>query len=219
MTIAKDLFNKNLDAYVTALLPEETPAQIALREKTATMAMASMQISPDQARLMQILIKLIQAKNIIEIGVFTGYSSLSMALALPTDGKIIACDINKEWTDMAQKFWEMAGVKNKIELKLQPALTTLKILQQTKMAAFDLVFIDADKENYVEYYENALLLVRQNGLILVDNTLWGGQVMDAADQSENTQQIRRLHQLIAKDPRVESCLLTIRDGLTMVRKI
>jgi len=161
-----------------------------------------------------------RAKNCLEIGVFTGYSSLAVALALPADGCILACDISEQWTAIARKYWQEAGVAAKIDLRIAPALSTLdELIESGKSACFDFAFIDADKVNYFGYYERALTLVRSGGLIAVDNILWGGQVIDKKSKSEDTQAIRRFNDRLYSDSRVQLSLLPIGDGLTLALKL
>jgi predicted O-methyltransferase YrrM len=190
-----------------------------LREATAKIEHAVMQISPEQGQFMQMLAKLIGAKRCIEIGVFTGYSSLSVALALPPDGKIIACDVSEEWTSMARKFWEKAGVAGKIDLRLAPANQTLDaLLAAGESGKFDFAFIDADKPAYMGYYERCLKLLRAGGLIAIDNTLWSGKVADSTVQDDNTVALRKLNDFVHRDERVDVSLLPVGDGLTLLRK-
>lgn len=190
-----------------------------LREATAKIEHAGMQISPEQGQLMQMLAKLVGAKRCIEIGVFTGYSSLSVALALPPDGKIIACDVSEEWTSMARKFWEKAGVAGKIDLRLAPANQTLDaLLAAGESGKFDFAFIDADKPAYMGYYERCLKLLRPGGLIAIDNTLWSGKVADSTVQDDNTVALRKLNDFVHRDERVDVSLLPVGDGLTLLRK-
>lgn len=190
-----------------------------LREQTHKMSMAQMQISPEQGQFMGLLIQLMQAKKTLEIGVFTGYSALAVALTLPEDGKVIGCDINVEWTKIARRFWEKAGVAHKIDLRLAPALETLQsLIDEGQAGTFDFAFIDADKQNYPEYYEKSLLLIRQGGLIAIDNVLWDGQVADLNIIDRNTVVIRELNAKILKDERVSLSMLPIGDGLTLAMK-
>lgn len=190
-----------------------------LREQTHKLSMGHMQISPDHGQFMGFLVELLNAKKTIDIGVFTGYSALCVALALPEDGKVIGCDINKEWTKIAVKFWEMAGVAHKIDLVLAPAKDTLEhLLEKGEAGTFDFVFIDADKANYANYYELSLKLVRPGGLIAIDNVLWGGEVADPAIQDKNTIAIRELNAKLVEDERVSLSMLPIGDGLTLLRK-
>ena len=187
-----------------------------LREKTASMPHGGMQISPDQGQLMALLVRLMGARRTLEVGVFTGYSSLSVARALPPDGKLLCLDVNEEWTSIARRYWERAGVANKITLKLAPAADTLRALPASQ--TFDFAFVDADKSNYRIYYEEILKRLRPNGLLLIDNVLWNGQVIDANDKSEDTVAIRALNDFIATDTRVEAVMIPVADGITIVRK-
>lgn len=190
-----------------------------LRQETQAMPMGGMQISPDQGQFMGLLVELIDAKRIVEVGTFTGYSSLALALALPADGRLIACDVSAEFTRVAQRYWQEAGVADKIELRLGPAVGTLdRMLAAGESGCFDLAFIDADKENYDAYYERCLQLLRPGGLILIDNVLWGGRPADASVQDESTAAIRALNAKICADERVTASLLSIGDGLTLARK-
>ncbi|MHC5739175.1 class I SAM-dependent methyltransferase [Nostoc sp.] len=190
-----------------------------LRQETANHPRSGMQISPEQGQFMSLLVQLIGAKKTLEVGVFTGYSSLSVALALPPDGKIIACDVSEEFTAIARRYWQEAGVADKIDLRLAPALETLDQLLATGQAeTFDFAFIDADKENYDGYYERSLQLVRPGGLIAIDNVLWSGQVADEQNQDESTQAIRALNEKLHHDERVTLSLVPIADGLTLAIK-
>jgi predicted O-methyltransferase YrrM len=190
-----------------------------LRAETQAMPNATMQISPEQGQFMALLVKLVGARKIIEIGTFTGYSALCMAQALPRDGRIVACDISAEWTAIAARYWAEAGVAGRIELRLAPALeTTRALIEGGESLTFDLAFIDADKQNYGAYYEAALELLRPGGLILVDNTLWYGRVADGEVQDADTVAIRAFNAQLRDDPRVDLSLLPIGDGLTLARK-
>src|SRR3954468_13536370 len=209
-----------LHAYLVEHSVREPDILRRLRAETAPDSMSMMQISPEQGQFMQLLVRLMGAKQCLEIGVFTGYSSLAIALALPTDGRIAACDVSEQWTAIARKYWKEAGVAGKIELYIAPALATLdQLILSGQSGHFDFVFIDADKVNYMNYYERALILTRSGGLIAIDNTLWGGQVVDPASQSEDTQAIRRLNEKLRSDPRVQISLLPIGDGLTLALKL
>lgn len=209
----------DLQKYLIQHCVSENRIQTQLREHTATLEWSQMQIAPEQGQFMAFLIKLLGVRKIIEVGVFTGYSSLAMALALPDDGQIIACDNNKEWTGIAKSYWKKAGVAHKVDLKLGDALDSLKkMLQAGQRSQFDMAFIDADKTNYRNYYEFCLKLLRKNGLILVDNTLWGGSVVDRLKTDEDTQAIRAFNDFVYQDRRVEQCMLPLADGLTLVRK-
>lgn len=205
--------------YLLAHSLRESPLLKQLREETATLEMARMQISPEQGQLLNLLVKLLGARQIIEIGVFTGYSALCMAEALPADGRLVACDINQEWTDIARRYWQQAGVHKQIELLLAPADKTLQKLIDTGNAnSFDFAFIDADKSHYLTYYEQCLKLIRRGGLIAIDNTLWNGDVADPAVNDTDTQAIRDLNDALHSDSRVDISLLPIGDGLTLAHK-
>lgn len=190
-----------------------------LRNGTAQQPEASMQIAPEQGQLMALLIQLMGAKKVLEVGTFTGYSSLVMALALPENGKIITCEIDEAHSAIAQEYWQKAGMTHKIELRLAPALNTLETLLKTEPAnSFDFVFIDADKVNYDAYYEKALQLIRVGGLIAIDNTLWGGSVANPEAQDTNTVAIRTLNEKLHQDSRITLSLVPIADGLTLALK-
>lgn len=204
--------------YLLDISVNEHPILKALRDDTAKMALAHMQISPEQAQFMQLLLRLMNAKNVLELGTFTGYSALAMALVLPDDGRLITCDINTEWTHKAPLFWQQANQNNKIDLRLAPALETLhKLLDEGQAHTFDFIFIDADKTNYVHYYELALQLLKPSGLIAIDNVLWQGKVIDPQEIGGQTREIRKLNALIKKDTRVYTSLLPIGDGLFLIQ--
>ena len=191
-----------------------------LREETAVDSMSRMQIGPEQGQFMQLLVRMTNARRCLEIGVFTGYSSLAVALALPADGRILACDISEKWTAMARRYWTAAGVADKIELRLAPALETLDDLVRSGAAgSFDFAFIDADKANYQAYYERVLTLVRPGGLIAVDNTLWQGAVADPKVRDEDTEAIRTFNRLLKADQRVFPSMIPIGDGLSLALKL
>jgi predicted O-methyltransferase YrrM len=190
-----------------------------LREETARYPNSNCQISAEQGQFMGLLMHLMGARRTIEIGVYTGYSALAVALALPDDGRVIACDINEEWTSVGRRYWRDAGVDGKIDLRLGPALATLDGLIASGQAnQFDFVFIDADKTNYANYYERALVLLRRGGLIGVDNVLWYGRVIDASFDDEDTRAIREFNERILNDDRVWLSMLPVRDGLTLACK-
>ncbi|WP_240342496.1 O-methyltransferase [Methylococcus sp. EFPC2] len=190
-----------------------------LRDETAGLPQANMQIAPEQGQFMALLVRLTGAKRILEVGVFTGYSSLAMALALPEGGQITACDIHEAWTTIARRYWEEAGVADKIELRLAPALDTLDgLLGDGQAGRYDLAFIDADKVNYDGYYERSLKLLRPGGLLLIDNLLWDGRVADPKANDPDTAAIRALNEKIHRDERVHSSLLPVADGLGLVIK-
>jgi predicted O-methyltransferase YrrM len=197
----------------------EHPVQRELREATRDMKHAGMQIGPEQGQFMALLVKLLGARRTIEVGVFTGYSALSVALALPADGRVVACDVNEEWTAMARKYWAKANVADRIDLHIAPALQTLdKLVAAGEAGRFDFAFIDADKPNYLAYFERCLVLVRKGGLIAVDNTLWSGDVADPSKNEPNTAAIRAFNDALHADPRVEISLLPVGDGLTLAMK-
>lgn len=209
----------DLYRYLLRVSVNETEQQRQLRAETAKLPAAQMQIAPEQGQFMGLLARLINARRVLEIGVFTGYSSLSVALAMPDDGRIVACDTSEAWTDIARRYWQQAGVDHKIELRLAPALETLETLcRAPTREPFDMVFIDADKQNYPQYYELALELVRPGGLILIDNVLWSGRVADPAVQDPNTTIIRELNERLSKDDRIWLSVLPIADGLTLAVK-
>lgn len=213
----------NLTEPVYAYLLEhgvrESAALAALREETAALEAAGMQISPEQGALMALLVRLLGVRRILEVGTFTGYSTLAVAEALPADGTITACDVSEEWTAMAVAAWRSAGVEQMIDLRLAPALETLsKLLERGEGDGYDFMFIDADKTNYDGYYEFGLKLVRPGGLIAVDNVLWGGRVADAERQDADTRAIRALNDKIRHDDRVAAVMLPIGDGLTLARR-
>lgn len=209
-----------VERYVFEECARETPLQRQLRAETAKLPGSQMQIGPDQGALLAMLVRLIGARRALEIGVYTGYSSLAMADALPAAGKLVACDMNVEWTNIARRYWEQAGLASRIELRLGPALTTLAaLLREGAADSFDFAFIDADKREYDAYYEACLRLVRRGGVIAIDNVLWGGSVADANDNDPETAAIRALTAKVRDDPRVECCLLTVGDGVLLVRRI
>lgn len=211
--------DNNLYNYLLSVSLREPPILKKLREETAKHSMAMMQISPEQGQFMALLVQLIGAKKTLEVGVFTGYSSLAVALALPPDGKIIACDIDEEFTAIARRYWQEAGVTDKIDLRIAPALETLdKLLAEGQADSFDFAFIDADKRNYENYYERALILVRPGGLIAIDNVLWSGRVAWAEEQDNRTKAIREFNQKLYRDERVTISLVPIADGLTLALK-
>jgi caffeoyl-CoA O-methyltransferase len=190
-----------------------------LRQETANHPNSQMQIAPEQGQFMALLVQLTGAKKTLEVGVFTGYSSLAVALALPDEGKIIACDVSEEFTAIARRYWDLAGVADKIDLRIAPALETLdQLLESRQAGTFDFAFIDADKGNYDNYYERSLQLVRRGGLIAIDNVLWSGDVADPQVQDASTQAIRALNEKLHQDERITLSLLPIADGLTLALK-
>ncbi len=209
---------KQLYDYFQSISLREPEILTKLREETAQHPMAIMQISPEQGQLMALLVRLMGAKKTLEVGVFTGYSSLVVALALPADGKIVACDVSEEYTAIARRYWQAAGVANKIHLHIAPALETLDGLLADGETDFDFAFIDADKSTYDSYYERALQLVRPGGLIAIDNVLWSGRVADPEVQDNRTNTIRAFNQKLHQDTRVTLSLVPIADGLTLAMK-
>jgi predicted O-methyltransferase YrrM len=204
--------------YVVDHSVREHAAQVALREATRAHPHAGMQISPEQGQFMALLVRLIGARNALEIGVFTGYSALAVALALPDDGRLLACDISDEYTRVGRPFWEQAGVARRIDLRLGPALATLDAeLAAGAAGRYDFAFIDADKANYDGYYERCLQLLRTGGLIAIDNVLWGGSIVRPAKDAD-TAALQALNTKLHRDARIDLSLLPIGDGLTLARK-
>jgi predicted O-methyltransferase YrrM len=191
----------------------------ALRHETAQHPMAQMQIAPEQGQFMALLVQLLGVQKALEVGVFTGYSALRVALALPPEGKLVACDVSEEYTAIARRYWEAAGVADKIDLRIAPATETLdQLIAAGETNSFDFAFIDADKSSYPIYYEQVLQLVRPGGLIALDNMLWSGQVADPAVQDRRTNTLRALNDTIHNDDRVVASLVPIADGLTLAMK-
>ncbi|OCR00171.1 SAM-dependent methyltransferase [Oscillatoriales cyanobacterium USR001] len=205
--------------YLLSVSLREPDILAALRKETAEHPKMMMQISPEQGQFLGLLVQLMGATKTLEIGVFTGYSSLSVALSLPEHGQMVVCDISEEYTQIARRYWEAAGVAQKISLRIGPALKTLdKLLAAGQGGTFDFAFIDADKVNYEAYYERSLQLVRTGGLIAIDNVLWGGSVVDSQAQDESTIAIRNFNQKLRHDPRITLSLLSIGDGVTLALK-
>lgn len=205
--------------YLLSASLREHPALARLRAETAAHPQVNMQIAPEQGQFMALLVKLTHAVRCVEVGVFTGYSSLAVALALPPTGRLIACDISEEYTAVARRYWDEAGVAGRIDLRIAPALDTLDALLAAGGAgAYDFGFIDADKGTYGEYYERLLALLRPGGLIAVDNTLWNGAVADAANREPDTVAIRAFNQRLRDDARIDLSLVPIGDGLSLARK-
>ena len=210
---------EHLRDYLLSVSLRETPAQQALREATRSVPGALMQISPEQGALKALLVELTGARRIVEVGTFTGYSALTLAQALPPDGRLVCCDVSAEWTAIGRRHWEMAGVADRIDLRLGPALATLDaLLAEGGAGQWDLAFIDADKPNYDGYYERCLTLLRPGGLVLIDNVLWSGAVADSARTDANTTALRALNAKLHGDERVTVAMLPIGDGLTLARK-
>jgi len=210
---------QSLYDYLLSVSLREADILTQLRQETSQLPMSRMQISPEQGQFMALLIKLIGAKKTLEAGVFTGYSSIVVALALPADGKIVACDVSEEFTSIARRYWQQAGVADKIDLHIAPALETLdKLLTAGEAGTFDFAFIDADKSNYDNYYEQCLELIRPGGLIAIDNVLWSGKVADTEIQDNQTNKIRALNHKLHQDSRISLSLVPIADGLTLAMK-
>jgi len=214
LNLGNDVYQYLLDVSL-----REDPLLTALREETAKMPAHSMQISPEQGQFMAMLVSMIGARRCIEVGVFTGYSSLVVASALPADGEIVACDISEEYTDVARRYWQQAGQSERIKLCLAPAAETLQaLLDEGEAGKFDFAFIDADKTAYATYYELILQLLRPGGLIAVDNVLWSGAVADPEDQQPDTLALRAFNTALLHDQRVDISMVPIGDGLTLARK-
>jgi len=214
INLSDDLYQYLLDVSL-----READLLRALREETARLPNANMQIAPEQGQFMALLVQLSGARKVVEVGVFTGYSSLAVAMALPHDGYLLACDVSEEYTEIARRYWARAGVDHKIDLQLAPALNTLDdLVQRDCPADFDFAFIDADKESYDAYYERCLSLLRPGGLVAVDNVLWNGSVINPDKQDEDTRAIRAFNEKLQSDQRVDISLVPIGDGLTLARK-
>ena len=208
-----------LHQYLLDVSVDEDPVAEALRARTATLEEHYMQISPEQGQFFKFLLKLMNARQVIEVGTYTGYSALCMAQAVGPRGRVVCCDISEPWTAIGREFWEQAGVAERIDLRLAPALETLEQIRQSGEAgSFDFAFIDADKGNYPAYYEHLLDLIRPGGVIAVDNTLWSGRVADLSEQEPDTVAIREFNQMLVGDSRVVISLVPIGDGLTLARK-
>jgi predicted O-methyltransferase YrrM len=217
--VSRSLLPDTVERYVTQDLARETPLQKRLRDETARLPQGGMQIGADQGALLAILVRSIGARNALEIGTFTGYSALAVAMALPEHGKLICCDVSEEWTAIARRYWKEAGVASKIDLRLAPALETLRALRAERgSGSFDFAFIDADKPAYDAYYEACLELMRSGGLIALDNMLWSGDVADPKKRDAHTAALRALNAKIRDDARVDCCLLTVGDGVMLARK-
>ena len=218
MTTKSSILDGAIADYIVDATVREHPILRELREETARLSQWRMAIGPEQGQLMALLAHTIGARRYLEIGVFTGYSSLAMALALPPDGYILACDVNETTTAVARRYWESAGVAAKIDLRIAPAVQTLEELRRENVEPFDMAFIDADKTNVDTYYEGALELVRGGGLILVDNVLWDGAVLDRSVDDADTRALREISFKAGRDARVEVALVPVCDGLLIARK-
>jgi caffeoyl-CoA O-methyltransferase len=208
-----------LAAYVVRVGTRESDILARLREETAAIPQHDMQIAPEEGAFLALLVELIGARRCIEVGTFTGYSSTAIALVLPPDGRLVCCDVSAEWTSLARKYWNEAGIAGKIDLRIAPAAETLdQLLADGEEDAFDFAFIDADKAGYDGYYERVLRLVRPGGLIALDNTLWGGEVLNHDADDEDTRALQALNAKLADDERVTLCLLPVADGVTLARR-
>ncbi len=209
----------DLHAYLLRYGVREPEILARLREETASHPRGGMQIGPEQGALLGLLVELLEARRCLEIGTFTGYSSLAMAMAMPAGGRLVCCDVSDEYTSVARRYWAEAGVSERVDLRLGPALDTLDLLLQAgEAASFDLAFIDADKPGYPAYWERCLELVRPGGVIVLDNVLWSGRVADPEDTSDDTRALRRVNELVAADDRVRHVMLPVADGMTLARK-
>jgi len=220
MSTATIILDEKLREYLLNVSVKESEILRELREETAQMEYSAMQISPEQGAFMSFLVELIQAKRTLEIGVFTGYSALVVAMALSEDGIVTACDVSEEWANVGMKYWKKAQVENKINLRIAPALKTLdQLLSEGKQGTYDFAFIDADKIEYQGYFDKSLELLRIGGLIAIDNVLWGGSVIDDSIQDSSTKAIREFNENLSSDPRVSITMVPIGDGLTLARKL
>lgn len=217
LKVKSTITNEQVARYVVEKITVESDIEAQLRKDTTRLSQGGMISSSDVGSFLGVLAQTANAKKAIEVGTFTGYTALKIAQALPADGKIICCDISTEWTDMGKKYWQAAGVDKKIDLRIAPAMETLNSLN-SQAGTFDFAFIDADKLNYHNYFEACLKLLRPGGVIVLDNMLWSGDVADNSVQDETTVALRNLNLKISQDTRVDSCLLTVGDGLMFVRK-
>jgi predicted O-methyltransferase YrrM len=216
----RSLLTEAVDRYLGTVVVHETPVQKRLREETSSLPEAAMQIGADQGVFLAFLARLVGARRAIEVGTFTGYSALAVASALPSDGRLVCCDISEKWTSMARRYWAEAGVAGRIELRLAPARETLAALRKRDgPGSYDFAFIDADKTGYDAYYEACLELIRAGGLIAIDNVLWSGTVADPKDIRPDTVALRAITAKIRDDPRVDACLVSLGDGVMLARKL
>ncbi|HUM11523.1 MAG TPA: class I SAM-dependent methyltransferase [Myxococcaceae bacterium] len=217
--MARTFLPEPLEQYLFDVLSPRTDVQERLRKETQVHPRAGMQIGPDQGLLLGLLVRLLDARRVVEVGTFTGYSALAMAMALPAGGRIVCCDISEEYTSIARRYWKEAGVEDRIDLRIGPALETLdRLLADEGPGSQDLAFIDADKSRYHAYYEACLQLVRRGGLIAIDNVLWSGRVADPAVNDADTAALRALNLEVRDDPRVDAVVLSVGDGLTLARR-
>jgi predicted O-methyltransferase YrrM len=209
----------DLAAYVRELGAREPAVLTRLREATAALPQHRMQVAPEEGAFLAMLVELTGARRCIEVGTFTGYSSTAVALALPADGRLVCCDVSEEWTSIARRHWDEAGVADRIDLRVAPAVETLDgLLAAGEEGSYDFAFVDADKTGYDGYYERLLRLVRPGGLIAIDNTLWGGRVLDRDTEDEDTRAIQALNAKLRDDERVSLVLLPLADGVTLARR-
>lgn len=219
MSTKSFFLDDRLYEYLLSVSLRDDPVAARLREETSRLAQSQMQIAPEQAQFLALLVRVAGARRTLDIGVFTGYSALAVARALPEDGRVVALDVSEEWTAIARRYWREAGVADRIDLRIAPALQTLDgLIAEGERATFDFAFIDADKENYGAYYERCLELMRPGGLIAVDNVLWSGSVADSSDHRPETEAIRKFNQLLHCDERIYLSLVPIADGLTLAMK-
>ena len=215
----RTLLTGALDDYATANWLRDSDLKRRLREETMRLPWGMMQVAADQAQFMALMTRAIGARRALEVGVFTGYSALCVAEALPPDGKLIACDVSEEWTAIGRRYWREAGLDHKIDLRIGPAIDTLDaLLREGRAGQFDMAFVDADKISYDGYYERCLKLLRTGGLMMFDNVLWGGSVADASKGSEDTEALRALNAKLHDDPRIDLALVPLGDGITMALK-
>ncbi|MBT8399980.1 MAG: class I SAM-dependent methyltransferase [Rhodothermia bacterium] len=219
MSKTSTTIDETLEQYIRDISLREHPVLEELRQVTAELEESNMQIAPEQGQFMAMLVRLIGARRTIEVGVFTGYSALAVALSLPDDGRVVACDVSEEWTRIGRQHWRKAGVEHRIDLRIAPALETLDhLLADGQSGTFDFAFIDADKLNYAEYYERCLRLVSPGGLIAIDNVLWDGEVVNNDNTEPETEAIRAMNRFLQSDKRVDISLVPIADGLTLARR-
>jgi predicted O-methyltransferase YrrM len=217
--MARSFLSPPLEQYLFDVLSPRTAVQEKLRQETQGLKQAGMQIGPDQGLFLGLLVKLLGARRVVEVGTFTGYSALAMAQALPPGGRIVCCDVSEEWTAIARRHWKEAGMADRIDLRLGPAKETLAaLLDQEGPGSQDLFFIDADKTGYDAYYEAALRLLRPGGVIAIDNVLWSGKVADPAVHDADTEALRAINLKVRDDPRVDAVVLSVGDGVTLARK-
>lgn len=211
--------DQDLHDYLMSISLRESAPFRELREETSKLEYSNMQTAPEQGQLMRMLVQLMGARRAIEVGTFTGYSAMCVASGLPDDGELIACDVKDEWVNIGRAYWKQAGLADKIDVRIAPALETLdELIEAGQRGTFDFAYIDADKEHYIDYYERCLELLRIGGLVGVDNTLWGGSVIDESNQEESTVAIREFNQHLADDDRVDLTIVPVGDGLTLARK-